>query len=195
MQARARYFAFAHTALRNRGRATTARGAGDILADEAMRERRNTVIGAAALTLAAALAAVAALWPSRRPPALEPPARADAPGAARITVTAITLGRAIALDKRVTAPSEVFAADDTVYASVVTEGEAERVQLTARFRRGQAVVADVSQGIAPKGTATSEFNIWKPGGLAPGDYTVEILVDGVAAGARPFVVRSAGAAD
>jgi hypothetical protein len=35
----------------------------------------------------------------------------------------------------------------------------------------------------------SEFNVWKPGGLPPGEYEIEILVDGAAAGTRRFTVR------
>jgi HAMP domain-containing protein len=154
-----------------------------------MRERRHTMIGAAGLALVAAIAAAAALWPARRDAALEAPARADASGPPRLAVTDIQLGRAVTLDKRVADPTDSFAADDTVYASVVTEGRAEHVRLTARFSRAGTVVAEVSQGIAPTGRAVSEFNIWKPGGLPPGEYEIEILVDGAAAGTRRFTVR------
>ena len=147
------------------------------------------MIGAAALALIAALAAAAALWPARREAALEAPARADASGPPRLAVMDIRLGRAVGLDKRIADETDTFAPHDTVYASVVTEGEADHVKLTARFTRAGAVLAEVSQGIAPTGGAVSEFNVWKPGGLPPGDYQVELLVDGAAAGARRFTVR------
>ena len=154
-----------------------------------MRERHETMIGAAAVTLIVALGAGAALWPARDRPALEAPARADVSGPPRLAVADIRLGGAIGLDKRVAAPADSFAPEDTVYVSVLTEGSADHVSLAARFKRGDHLVAEVSQGIAPEGTAVSEFNIWKPGGLPPGDYVVEILVDDVPAGARSFTVR------
>jgi hypothetical protein len=154
-----------------------------------MRERHETMIGAAAVTLIVALGVGAALWPGRDRPAIEAPARADASGPPRLAVAEIQLGRAIGLDKRIAAPADRFAPEDTVYVSVLTEGHAEHVSLTARFRRAEELVAEVSQGIAPEGTAVSEFNIWKPGGLPPGEYAVEILVDDVPAGARSFTVR------
>ena len=147
------------------------------------------MIGAAGVALIVALGAGAALWPARESGTIEAPARADASGPPKLAVSEIRLGRAIGLDKRIAQAAESFAADDTVYASVATEGSAEHVSLTARFTREDDVVAEVSQGIAPEGSAVSEFNIWKPGGLAPGDYEVEILVDGVPAGARRFTVR------
>ena len=147
------------------------------------------MIGAAGLALIAAIGAAAALWPARRPAPLDAPARADVSGPSRVSVTDIRLGRVIGLDKRIAEATESFGRDETVYASVVTEGDAEHVRLTARFSRGDALVAEVSQAIAPKGSAVSEFNIAKPGGLAPGDYQVEVLVDGAAAGTRRFTVR------
>ena len=147
------------------------------------------MIGAAALALIAAMGAAAALWRGPEPSAIDAPARADVSGPPRLAVTEVQLGRAIGLDKRIAAPAESFGPEDTVYASVVTEGQAEHVQLTARFSREGTVLAEVSQGVAPRGTAVSEFNVWKPGGLPPGEYEVEILVDGVPAGARRFTVR------
>jgi hypothetical protein len=154
-----------------------------------MRARHETMIGAAAVTLIVALGVGAAVWPVRDRATIEAPARADVAGPPRLSVAEIQLGRAIGLDKRIAVPADTFASEDTVYASVRTEGVAEHVALSARFKRGQDLVAEVSQGIAPEGAAVSEFNIWKPGGLPPGSYVVEILVDGVPAGARPFTVR------
>jgi HAMP domain-containing protein len=154
-----------------------------------MRGPRRTVIGAASLAGAAVVAALAALWLPRPAGPLEPPAQADATGPPAIAVADVQLGRAVRLDKRIASAADAFSPADTIYASVVTEGEADHVRLTARFSREGHVVAEVSQGIAPVGTAVSEFNVRKPRGFAPGAYEVEILVDGVPAGGRPFTVR------
>jgi len=145
------------------------------------------MIGAAGLALAAALAAVAALWPARGPESSER-ARADGPGTPALTVSDIQLGRAVGLDKRISDPADAFSADETIYVSVATVG-AGHARLTARWMQGGRLLAEVSQGIEPGGAAVSEFNAWKPSGWPRGEYEVQILVDGVPAGARRFPVR------
>lgn len=153
-----------------------------------MRGRRRAAIGAAGLSVAAVLAVLAALWPSLRH-GDGAPAQAAESGPSALAVRDIQLGRAVGLDKRIADPAEAFAPEETIYASVVTEGTAEEARLTARFSHEGRVLAEVSQLIAPTGTAVSEFNVWKPRGWPRGDYEVGILVNGMPAGARRFVVR------
>lgn len=138
---------------------------------------------------AAGLAALAAVWLPQPAAQIERPAQADATGPPAVAVADVQLGRAVRLDKRIASPAEAFAPADTIYASVVTEGQADHVRLTARWIREGELLAEVSQGIAPVGTVVSEFNVSKPRGFAPGAYEVEILVDGVPAGGRRFTVR------
>jgi len=150
---------------------------------------RRQVAGVAGVALAAVLAGAAALW--TRPPAApgEDPAHADASGPLAVEVKDLQLGRAVGLDKRITEPADAFAPADTIYASVVTEGQKDYVRLTSRWKHDGKVVAEFSQGIEPTGTAASEFNVSRPRGWVPGEYEVEILVDGVPAGGRRFTVR------
>jgi hypothetical protein len=154
-----------------------------------MGERGRTMAGAAGVAAAAMLAALAAVWLPRPAADGERPAEADAAGPPALAVTGLELGRAVRLDKRIASPTDTFSPGDAIYASVVTEGEAEHARLTARWTREGQVVAEVSQGIAPSGTVVSEFNVWKPRGFASGAYEVEILVNGVPAGRRGFSVR------
>jgi len=145
------------------------------------------MMGAAGLALVGALAAVAVVWPALRPAAVD--RAADGPGPAALAVSDIQLGRAVALDKRISDPAGAFSPEETIYVSVATEGAADHARLTARWIHEGRVLAEVSQGIEPRGTAVSEFNVWKPRGWPRGDYEVQILVDGVPAGARRFPVR------
>lgn len=110
------------------------------------------------------------------------------PGAARLRISAIELGRAVDLDKRVKEPTASFSANDTIYASVLTQGEAPLVALTARWRRAGDLLEETTQMIAPRAGTASEFHVWKPHGWPKGDYEVEILVDGVSSGRRTFSV-------
>jgi hypothetical protein len=154
-----------------------------------MRRRRHTLIGVAGLALTAVLAAVAATWPRAPSTEIPGPARADVSGPSAIAVADVQLGRSVGLDKRIVDPADTFAPDDTIYASVVTAGEAAHVRLTTRWSHGGRVLAEVSQGIAPAGTTVSEFNVWKPRGWPTGEYEVQILVGDVPAASRRFAVR------
>src|SRR5439155_10140062 len=84
-------------------------------------------------------------------PSPSPTLRAD------VSVTEISLGRAVETNRRVAQPREDFAPADTVYASVVTEGSARRVLLKARWTyQGSDVVSESSLDIAPSGATVSE---------------------------------------
>jgi hypothetical protein len=110
--------------------------------------------------------------------------------AAPFRVSNIELGSAIGADKRVSAPSSSFAATDTIYASIASEGAAPSVTLTARwtYEDGQ-LVNESTETIAPSGPAVTEFHIAKPSGWPAGKYRVEIAANGAPAGAREFEVR------
>jgi hypothetical protein len=110
-------------------------------------------------------------------------------GAADIRVTEVALGTAVGLDKKVLQPQEVFRPEDTLYVSVVTAGSSSNTLLTARWLRGEKVLEETTQAIAPVGTANSEFHVSKPGGFEAGEYEVEILVEGKPVHKRRFTVQ------
>ena len=112
---------------------------------------------------------------------------AQASAGPRLAVKDIQLGGEIALDKRVTQPTDRFAPEDIVFASVVTEG-ASAATLKARWVQQDRLLVETAQRIAPSGEAVSEFHAWKPDGWAKGNYEVQILVDDVPAGSRRFSV-------
>jgi hypothetical protein len=126
------------------------------------------------------LFALAGCSPRTATPAPEP----------KIKVVDVALGRAVGLDKRVTAASGTFAPTDAVYASVVIEGNAKRATLAARWTHQGAVLEQTSQDIAPRGTTVSEFHVFNPSGWAPGEYRVEILIEGRVVADRPFRVMT-----
>jgi hypothetical protein len=123
-------------------------------------------------------------------PKVESPPPTAAPAPAPFRVTSVEVGNAVSADKRVTSPSATLAPEDTIYASVASDGAAPSVKLTARwtYEDGQ-VVDETTQTIAPTGPAASEFHISQEGGLPPGRYQVEILADGRSVGTKQFEVR------
>lgn len=137
--------------------------------------------------MVAALAGAAVACKKAPPPPPPPPA---APAAVPLSVTAVSLGKAIGADKSIAQSLTTFGTRDTIYASVATAGSSTGASLAAvwTFQTGQVVHAD-TQAIAPQGPAFTEFHISKPSGWPVGKYKVTISLDGAPAGAQDFEVK------
>jgi hypothetical protein len=128
------------------------------------------------------------------PPAETPvtsPAPETTPAAVAFKVTAVHLGKAIDLDKKVSEPATTFGPKDTIYASVDSEGTAPSVTLKARWTFGDAgtLVNESEQTIAPTGPAATEFHVSKASGWPAGKYKVEISADGNVVATQDFEVK------
>jgi hypothetical protein len=117
---------------------------------------------------------------------------ATPPAPAPVSVSQVTLGKAIGADKRVTAATESFAKNDTIYASVDTQGSGN-ASLKAKwtFVKGDktALVNESTQDIVAQGPAVSEFHISKPDGWPVGNYQVEIFLGDKSAGSKSYTVK------
>jgi hypothetical protein len=139
------------------------------------------------LSLATALLVVAC---GRGDDAATPPVSAPAPATGAFRVVALELGSAIDDAKAVREPRATFAASDTIYASVRSEGAADSVTLTARWIYGDdQLVSESTEKIAPSGGTTTEFHIARPSGWPAGRYRLELSADGAPAATRDFEVR------
>src|SRR5262249_18056343 len=105
-------------------------------------------------------------------------------------VTALELGNMIDTGKRVQTPTHEFEPNDTIYASVTSEGSASQVAMVARwtYEDGQTV-NESTQVIAPTGPAVTEFHIARASGWPAGKYKVEVTANGALAGSREFEVK------
>jgi hypothetical protein len=128
---------------------------------------------------------IAALTGCSSPRTSEPVPTSD------LKVRDIVVGRAVGPDKVVTEPAAAFSPADTIYTSVVTQGKGPTATLSARWTRGGSVLEETEQRIAPSGTVVSEFHVFNPSGWTPGDYRVEIRLDGRVVGDRAFRVDPA----
>ena len=108
-----------------------------------------------------------------------------------LKVVSIELGRVVGADKRVLEHTARFSPGDTVYASVVTEGNVDLAVLEAHWSRGDTLVGEARQQIASDGDAVTEFHVFDPSGLPPGTYRVDVLLDGTPVGSREFTVEAA----
>lgn len=108
-----------------------------------------------------------------------------------VAVTAVTLGRAVGPDSRITDETSTFYPNDTIYTSVATQGISPSSTIVARwtFEDGQ-VVDETSRTIAPNGPEVTEFHISKPDGFPVGSYEVVILLDGEEVERQSFSVEA-----
>jgi hypothetical protein len=149
--------------------------------------------------VAAASMVLAACGKNEPPPAPPPPAPAAVPAPpppppppAGVTLSSVSLGKAVGADKKVSASTEAFAKGDTIHASIDTTG-AGTATVMAKWsfsKDGKTVsVKEESATLNATGPATTEFHISKPDGWPAGDYQVEILVDGKSAATKSFKVQ------
>ena len=112
-------------------------------------------------------------------------------GTTAIKVADITLGRALSGDKSISDATDTFRANDTIYASVATDGSAPSATLRARwtFEDGQTV-DESTRTIAPGNRERTEFHISKPNGWPAGKYKVEVFLNDQSAGTKTFEVPS-----
>ena len=108
---------------------------------------------------------------------------------AGIRVSHIDLGRSVSADKTIGGSTDSFKPNDTIYASIATEGSAPTATLKARwtYQDGQ-VVNESTQTIAATGDARTEFHVSKPDGWPAGKYKLEVLVNGSSAATKDFEV-------
>jgi len=124
----------------------------------------------------------------------EPPAdsavAAPAPAPPMASVTTIETGKHLDANKRVVDTASVFAPRDTLYIAVVTANAtpSSTLKTLVTFQDGQ-VVDSSTQTVQAGPSSVTEFHLVKPGGWPTGDYTVEIMLDGMSAGTRKLTVR------
>ena len=114
---------------------------------------------------------------------------AGAPATA-VRVTDVGLGRSVGGDKAITDRTDTFRPNDTIYASVATEGSASSATLRARwtFEDGQ-VVDESTRTIVPNNRERTEFHISKPNAWPSGKYKLEVFLDNQSVETKDFEVR------
>lgn len=114
--------------------------------------------------------------PPAPPPVTEPPTTQPAP----VGISAVTLGKGIGADKKVTEPGDVFGAKDTIYASVDTGGTGHaKLRALWSFVKGDktAKVDETTIEFDSTGPAVNEFHVSKPSGWPKGSYKLDIFLN------------------
>jgi len=113
--------------------------------------------------------------PPQPAPVTAPPTTTPPPP----SVSAVTLGKAVGADKKVSAATEAFAPKDTIYASVETAGTGHaKLRALWSFVKGEktAKVDETTIEFDATGPVTNEFHIAKPSGWPKGDYRLDLFL-------------------
>lgn len=110
--------------------------------------------------------------------------------ASGVSLSSVTLGNAIDDDKRVAVPTDTFGVNDTIYASIATNGSSASSTITVKwtYQDGQTV-NERTQTIAPTDAAVTEFHIEKPDDWPLGNYSVATRIHGKLVDTRKFTVK------
>lgn len=101
----------------------------------------------------------------------------------------IQLGRGLNADKTVSGFTTRFKPTDTIYAAVVTDG-AGSGKVKARWLYAGRVVSEPEKDVTYQGPASTEFHLQNTNGFPPGEYSVELFLDGTSVGSKPFRVET-----
>lgn len=108
--------------------------------------------------------------------------------AAPLRVDTIQLGRSLNPDNSIGTHTSTFKPLDTMYVSVLTP-EKGRGKIGVRWTYEGRLVSDPSKDVSYKGPAATEFHIQNSSGFPPGNYSVEVFLDGTSVGKRDYRVE------
>lgn len=94
-----------------------------------------------------------------------------------LKVSTVQTGKSLNSDNSVGIQSTRFNRGDTIYAAVLTDGPGSGT-LTARWTYVGRLISEDTRDVSYSDSAATEFHIINSSGFPPGDYAVEILLDG-----------------
>lgn len=103
-----------------------------------------------------------------------------------LALTNIQIGRSLNQDRSVASITTLFKPNETVYIAVQT-GAGKGV-ISVKWKFGTQVIDEPSKQVNYDGPSSTEFHLTNSGGFPPGDYSVDVFIDGVQVGTRAFKV-------
>lgn len=100
----------------------------------------------------------------------------------------LQVGRSLNQDRSVASITTLFKSNETVYVSIQTKA-AGKGTIGVRWKFGSTVIDEPSKEVSFDGPASTEFHMQNNGGFPPGDYSVDVFIDGQQVGTRAFKVN------
>lgn len=130
--------------------------------------------------------------PAATEPSAVPPAEPLPPAGTQtaLNVTSVTLGTEAGDDKQIGAAKTTFAPTDQIVVSVATDGAASDAEIGARLVYQDGLTAgEESEAVTTTGAETTNITFTNANPWPTGDYTAEVLIDGIQAETVAFNVR------
>jgi hypothetical protein len=105
-----------------------------------------------------------------------------------LKVETIQTGRTLNSDNSVGNHTTRFRPGDTIFVAVLTQGSGAGTFVARWTYAGRAVSEDTKK-VSYADSAATEFHITNSSGFPPGDYAVELLLDGMSIGTRNLRVE------
>jgi hypothetical protein len=99
----------------------------------------------------------------------------------------IQVGRSLNQDRSIASITTLFKPNETVYVAVQTKAAGKGI-VSVKWKFGSQLIDEPSKPVDYDGPASTEFHLQNSGGFPPGDYSVDVLIDGVQVGTRAFKV-------
>jgi len=104
-----------------------------------------------------------------------------------LSLANIQLGRSLNPDRSIASISTLFKPSETIYVAVQTVAAGSGT-VGVKWMFGTQVIDEPTKQVSYDGPANTEFHMQNSGGFPPGDYSVEIFLDGRSVGKRAFKV-------
>ena len=104
-----------------------------------------------------------------------------------LEVGAIQIGRSLNEDNSIGSLARAFKPNETIYVSIHTTATGSGT-ITVRWSYRGQMMSERSKPVSFKGAGATEFHIQSATGFPPGDYSVEVLLDGKSVERRSFTV-------
>lgn len=105
-----------------------------------------------------------------------------------LRVDTIQLGRALNPDHSVSEHASTFNRSDTVYVSILTTAAGSGT-IGVKWSYQGRVIDEPKRDVSYREPAATSFQLVNSGGFPPGNYTVEVFIDGASVGSRNFSVN------
>ncbi len=106
-----------------------------------------------------------------------------------LQVTSVQLGRQLNPDGTVGSFTATFTPAETVYVSVLTAGVGDAT-LSVRWMYAGRSLGEPQKQLSVKDVAATEFHLQSATGFPPGQYTVEVFMNGQPVETRKFTVAA-----
>lgn len=106
---------------------------------------------------------------------------------APLELSNIQTGRSLNQDRSIASITTLFKPNETVYVSVQTKA-AGKGTISVKWKYGSQLIDEPTKPVSFDGPASTEFHMQNSGGFPPGDYSVDVFIDGVQVGTRAFKV-------